>query len=78
MSAALDMSKLPDWPRLMDRETAAAYLGVSVWQLDDWRREGLIPEYLPGTKRFDRSAIDRRLDELSGLRNAKQTGTWRA
>jgi hypothetical protein len=69
-----ELERLPDWPRLMDREVAAAYLGVSVWQVDDWRRENLIPGYVPGTKRFDRHAIDRRFDELSGLRKTLPAG----
>lgn len=80
MSAAVDMTRLPGWPRLLTRARAAAYLGgVSTDQVDDWRREGLIPGYVPGTKMFDRNAIDRRLDELSGLgKAAPSAGGWRA
>lgn len=67
MSAAVDIvNRLPGWPRLLDRAMAAAYLGVSVWQIDDWRREGVIPDYLRGMKRFDRNAIDAAIDRLSG------------
>jgi hypothetical protein len=71
MGVEVDMSKLPDWPRGMNRETAAAYLGVSTSTLDSWRKNGLI-SYLPNTTMFDRRAIDAKLDELSGLRNATQ------
>lgn len=69
MTAALDMSRLPDWPRGMNREAAAAYLGVSDTTLDKWRRQGLI-SYIPNTKLFDRKKLDATLDDLSGLRNA--------
>lgn len=70
MPASLEsLSRLPDWPRLMKRETAADYLDVSVWQVDQMRRDGLI-SYLPNTKLFDRKKLDATLDELSGLRNA--------
>ena len=66
---------LPGWPRLLTRVGAAAYLGgVSTYQVDHWRLTGLLPPYVPGTKMFDRHAIDRRLDEVSGLSKAKPVG----
>ena len=54
-------------PRLMSRAEAAAYCGVKPDTFDEYRRAGLVPEPLPGTKRWDRKAIDRRFDSLSGL-----------
>ena len=63
-----DLSRLPDWPRLMKRETAAAYLDVSTNRLDELRRSGLISYVGHGIKLFDRKKIDASLDELSGLR----------
>lgn len=74
MLSKRDLSNLPDWPRLLSRDDAAAYLGVSAWQIDDWRREGFISDYVTGTKRFDRHAIDKRLDVLSGLRDGPPGG----
>lgn len=66
-----DLSNLPDWPRLMKRETAAAYLDVSTDRLDDLRRSGLISYVGHGIKLFDRKKIDAALDDLSGLRGAR-------
>ena len=51
----------------MSREALSRYLDVSTSQIDEMRKNGTLPEYLSGTKRFDRVAVDRRLDELSGL-----------
>lgn len=76
MSDAVDISNLPDWPRLMTRDVLAAYLTLSIWQVDDWRREGVLPGYVEGTKRFDRIAVDRMLDQRSGLSNAARKSRW--
>ena len=32
----------------MSSEDAAAYLGISVWTLRDWRRRGLVTYFKPG------------------------------
>lgn len=72
----VNISHLPDWPRLMTRDVLAAYLTVSIWQVDDWRREGILPSYVPGTKRFDRAAVDRALDQRSGLANVARKSRW--
>lgn len=62
-----DLADLPDWPRLLSREQAAAYCGVSGARLDR-----LLPG-LPavqaeiGRVLFDRKLIDKRLDAMSGL-----------
>jgi excisionase family DNA binding protein len=53
--------------RGLTREEAAAYLGLSPQGFDSWVRAGRIPGPLPGTKRWDRKAIDAALDKLSGL-----------
>ena len=54
-------------PRGFSLGQAAAYCGVCVEAFWDWRKRGLMPEPWPGTKRWDRLAIDRRLDKLSGI-----------
>jgi len=54
-------------PRLLSREQAAAYCGLSVHTFSAWTRAGRIPLPLSGTARWDLRAIDRALDLLSGL-----------
>ena len=70
-------------PRLLDVHSAATYLGVSIWTVRGWVADGhLIPVELPplrpreGDRRkarlrrllFDREALDRFVDGLSGAR----------
>lgn len=55
-------------PRCLSREEAAAYCGVSPQAFDQWRKHGLIPGPLPGTRRWDRKAIDQALDYRSGIK----------
>lgn len=54
-------------PRGLTREDAAEYCGVTAWTFDDWRRRNLIPDPMPGTKRWDRKALDLALDQLSNI-----------
>jgi hypothetical protein len=54
-------------PRLVPREKAAAYCGLSVQAFSAWIRAGRLPTALPGTARWDLRAIDSALDSLSGL-----------
>ena len=54
-------------PRGLTREAAATYLGLSPSGFDAWIAEGRIPGPIPGTKRWDRKAIDVALDRLSKL-----------
>ena len=54
-------------PRLLSREDAAEYCGVTAWTFDAWRRADLIPGPAPGTKRWDRKALDLALDRLSNI-----------
>lgn len=64
MSARLPIERLPDWPRCMTREVAAAYLGISPSQFDAEVKAGAWPAPLWSGKRvrWDRQAIDRWLD----------------
>lgn len=64
-----DMAALPNWPRCLSREQAAAYVGVSPGTFDKEVAAGLWP---PGQVRgrrvlWDRRLIDRAQDERSGL-----------
>lgn len=60
------LSDLPDWPRLMSEEQAAAYVGVSVSTFvanigNPWPE----PIQFGRRKLYDRVAIDRAVDALS-------------
>ena len=69
-------------PRGMSREEAAAYCGCeSMAAFSDWVRRGVVPGPLPGTRRWDRKAIDAALDRASGLESKFQQSpleAWRA
>ena len=54
-------------PRLLSRQEAAAYCGVSVSTFHGWVKAGHMPAPLFGSKRWDRKAIDLVLDKASGL-----------
>ncbi len=54
-------------PRLLTREQAAAYCGVSVQTFTSWVRGGIVPGPLPGTRRWDKRAIDATLDLVSRI-----------
>ncbi|MBO6755690.1 MAG: hypothetical protein JJ902_05155 [Roseibium sp.] len=66
MAKHADPKALPH-PRLITKEAAAHYCSISESSFDGWMRKGLVPPAVEGTNRWDRKAIDARLDELSGL-----------
>lgn len=51
----------------MSGPDAAAYLGLTSTAFHKWVAEGRIPKPLPGTRRWDRKAIDLALDKVSGI-----------
>lgn len=53
--------------RLLTVQEAADYCGLSQNGLRDWIRKGRLPSSIPGTSRWDKKAIDRKLDDLSNL-----------
>jgi hypothetical protein len=70
-------------PRGMTKKEAAAYCGCdSLAAFDHWVRRGILPGPIPGTHRWDRRAIDMRLDLASGLQTTNTPTTaleeWRA
>ena len=69
-------------PRGITRKEAAAYCGCgSVATFSNWIRRGILPGPVPGTKRWDRKAIDAALDRASGLESRLQQSpleAWRA
>lgn len=60
-------------PRLMSGPDAAAYLGLTPAAFSKWVSEGRIPKPLPGTRRWDRKAIDMALDRISGIVSSMQS-----
>jgi predicted DNA-binding transcriptional regulator AlpA len=70
MVAALkDISGLPDWPRLLSREQAAAYCGISPTLFDALVKTGTLPGPIEwGARRlWDRKAVDQVLNRVSGI-----------
>jgi hypothetical protein len=70
-------------PRGMTKRDAAVYCGCgSLAAFDDWVRRGIVPGPIPGTHRWDRKAIDMKLDLASGLQTTMTPTTaleeWRA
>jgi hypothetical protein len=54
---------LPDWPRLLGRDKAAAYLDMSPNMLDTLP---LVPVKIGTRRLYDRRSLDRLVDNLSG------------
>lgn len=54
--------------RGLSKQEAADYCGcATLAAFDRWRREGIVPDAIPGTNRWDRKALDAALDRASGL-----------
>lgn len=58
---------MTDGPRLIGRKDAAAYCGIAESTFSMWVASGKMPATIPGTRKWDRRAIDAKLDEISGL-----------
>ncbi len=59
-------------PRLIGRKEAADYCGISPSCFSMWVANHKMPPAVPGTRKWDKKAIDARLDEISGLGSAAQ------
>lgn len=57
-------------PRLLTKEAAADYCSLTPAGFATWVKQGRLPKAIPGTHRWDRKAIDARLDRLSGIESA--------
>ena len=69
MAATLsELEALPNWPRLLSREQAAAYLGIAPAALDAGVADGTWPAPIPYGRRllWDRRRLDEAVDTLSG------------
>ena len=60
-------------PRLLTREQAAAYCGLSVNGFSEWVKAGRLPGPIPRTARWDLKAIDIALDFASGISHTAQS-----
>ncbi len=56
-----ERAALPDWPRLMPLDTAAAYFGVSA---NTFRSLGIVPRNIGARVLFDRRDLDLFADRL--------------
>jgi predicted DNA-binding transcriptional regulator AlpA len=63
-------------PRLLTREQAAAYCGLSVHGFSEWVKSGKLPGPIRGTLRWDRKAIDAAIDQASGLNPSIGTAAY--
>lgn len=54
-------------PRLIGRKDAAAYCGIAESTFSMWVATNKMPPALPGTRRWDKAAIDDKLDALRGV-----------
>lgn len=70
-----------DNKRLMGRVEAAAYCDLKPSAFSQWVALGRLPKPILGTHKWDKVAIDARLDELSGIKpDAKKENSsdfWR-
>ena len=60
-------SPMTDGPRLLGRKEAAAYCDIAESTFSMWVASHKMPPAIPGTRKWDRKAIDAKLDEISGL-----------
>jgi predicted DNA-binding transcriptional regulator AlpA len=77
----MSLAELGILPRLVTRDQAASYCGLSPQGFSEWIRAGRLPCPIEGTSRWDLKAIDAALDAASGLAKfdaASALDTWRA
>jgi len=60
----IDIQYLPQWPRLMTRELAAAYCSISPNSFDNHIASHLPPIRMGRSLRYDRLQIDKYLEKL--------------
>ena len=68
-------------PRALTHSQAAAYCSLTLSGFDAWVSRGLVPGAIPGTKRWDKRALDHALDLISNLPSSDPATTdldeWR-
>ncbi len=58
---------MTDGPRLIGRKEAADYCGIAESTFSMWVATYKMPPSIPGTRKWDKRAIDAKLDEISRL-----------
>lgn len=53
--------------RLLTKQEAAKRCALTPSGYDQWKRKGLVPGPVPGTRRYDAKALDLALDKAMGL-----------
>jgi len=61
-------------PRCITLKEAAAYVGLRPRSYIAAARRGVYPDAIPGTRRYDRNAIDAKLDAASGIKEIETNG----
>jgi len=79
MARCIPLSDLPDWPRLLSREEAATYVGVSATLFDQEVAGGMWPQPIRrgaagGRVTWDRVAIDKALDTMASSMAQSEAG----
>lgn len=54
-------------PRLLGRKEAAAYCGIAESTFSLWVKTYKMPPAIHGTRKWDKRAIDAKLDDIGGL-----------
>jgi hypothetical protein len=62
------MTEARKLPRLLTRKQAAEHCGLTSSGFGTWMRNGWVPRPLPGTRRWDRRALDLAIDVRSGVK----------
>ena len=68
-------------PRLLSKAEAAAYCGIKATRFTEWVRQGIIPPAIPGTRKWDKRAIDAKFDQIAGIQPDKPVSAlekWKA
>jgi hypothetical protein len=80
MARRLRPPSLDFCPRLLTREQAAFYCGLSTHGFSQWVKLGRLPGPIEGTLRWDLKAIDSALDLASGISLSAPSALddWRA
>ncbi len=79
MARGLPFSSLPGWPRMLSREEAATYVGVSPTLFDAEVAGGMWPQPIRrgaagGRVTWDRCALDNALDSLAHVEPQSPAG----
>lgn len=73
----MNAAALPDWPRILRAELAAAYCGVSEGTFRTMVKDGTYPNPVikrPGVVAWDREQIDKSIDRLTN--GTKGVESW--